>query len=200
MTTTTGDDVDTGHPDPASRSGRGRHTVRWVTLPAATAALALLGLLIYARPPDPGRPVVGKPAPNAEVTYATLDGPPLSLASLRGRYVMLNFFASWCVPCQQEHPALQAFQAKHEAIGDAVVVQVLYSDTERAARAFWAKRGAVGPLLLDPDGQFALDYGVRGPPETFFISPDGVVLGYKISVVTEELLEDVLARAKAGRP
>lgn len=193
------DDVDTDQVE-AGRAGRGRHPVRWFVAAAATAILALLGLLVYAKPPDPGRPVVGKLAPNADVAYATLDGAPLSLASLRGRYVMLNFFASWCVPCQQEHPDLQAFQAKHQATGDAVVVQVLYSDTEKAARAFRDQRGPVGPLLLDADGQFALDYGVRGPPETFFISPDGFVLGYKISLVTEELLEDVLVRAKAGRP
>ena len=177
MTTTLADDVidDDDHTGPKApgRSGRRRHTVRWVVAVAATAILALLGLLVYAKPPDPGRPVVGKLAPNADVAYATLDGPPLSLASLRGRYVMLNFFASWCVPCQQEHSDLQAFHAKHQAIGDAVVVQVLYSDTEKAARAFRDQRGPVGPLLLDPNGQFALDYGVRGPPETFFISPDG---------------------------
>jgi cytochrome c biogenesis protein CcmG/thiol:disulfide interchange protein DsbE len=194
------DDDDDVRPELSGRAGRGGHTVRWASAVAATVVVALLGLLVYAKPPDPGRPVVGKLAPNADVAYATLDGAPLSLASLRGRYVMLNFFASWCVPCQQEHPDLQAFQARHQAIGDAVVVQVLYSDTEKAARAFRDQRGPVGPLLIDPDGQFALDYGVRGPPETFFISPDGYVLGYKISLVTEELLEDVLARARAGRP
>ena len=146
MTTTLADDViddddHTGRPDAAGQPGRGRHTVRWVVAVAATAVLALLGLLVSAKPPDPGRPVVGKPAPNADVAYATLDGAPLSLASLRGRYVMLNFFASWCVPCQQEHSDLQAFQSKPQAIGDPVIVQVLYSDTEKAARAIRDKGG-----------------------------------------------------------
>ena len=193
-------DLQSRHPNASGPPGRGRHAVRWATLASATAVLGLLGLLVTAKPPDPGRPVVGKLAPNAEVSYATVDGEPTSLDSLRGRYVMLNFFASWCVPCQQEHTDLQAFQAKHQAIGDAIVVQVLYSDTEKAARAFRAERGPVGPLLLDPNGRFALDYGVRGPPETFFISPDGFVLGHRISLVTQELLQDVLGRAKAGQP
>ena len=68
--------------------------------------------------------MVGKLAPNTDVAYPTLDGPPMSLASLRGRYVMLNFFASWCVPCQQEHADLQAFEAGPAAIGDATARRV----------------------------------------------------------------------------
>ncbi len=146
--------------------------------------------------------VVGKPAPSATRAFETLETTDrVALADLRGRYVVLNFFASWCVPCEQEHPELMKFQQRHAATDDATVVQVLYNDKPGPARQFFRERGAGGwPVLIDEQGQFALDYGVTGPPETFLIDPQGNVLAGVKGAINFDRLEDLLVRAKAGRP
>ncbi|MEO5678037.1 MAG: redoxin family protein, partial [Acidimicrobiales bacterium] len=134
--------------------------------------------------------------------FATINGPEqVHLSDFRGRYVVLNFFASWCNPCKVEHPQLLSFQRQHAALGDATVVQVLYSDKPSAARDFFKERGDGGwPVLIDEEGQFALDYGVTGPPTSFLIDPQGFVLVSVKSAIDQAGLEDLLARAKQGRP
>jgi cytochrome c biogenesis protein CcmG/thiol:disulfide interchange protein DsbE len=122
-------------------------------------------------------PLVGRVAP--DVTGRGLDGATVRLADLRGHFVVLNFFATWCIPCQREHPELVKFAAQHKDRDDARVLQVIFDDTVSAARQFAEKKAVAWPVLDDPDGQVALDFGVRGPPESFLIAPDGTVL-YKI--------------------
>ena len=161
---------------------------------------ALVALLVAAKEPNPASQITGQSAPSADQRFETLAGDAASVASLRGRYVFLNFFASWCVPCEQEHPQLVAFQERHASIGDATVLQVIFSDTPDAARSFFQRRGGPDwPVLIDPKGQFALDYGVRAPPETFLIDPSGVVVANVKGAVDAPGLEVLLGRAKAGR-
>jgi len=169
---------------------------------AGLVLAAFVVLLVGAKQPDSKSTVVGRPAPSTDRAFATLDGgSPLRLADFRGRYVVLNFFASWCVPCEQEHPELVRFQQRHMGPGDATVVQVLYNDKPNAAREFFRKRGLGGwPVLIDDQGQFALDYGVTGPPESFLIDPQGNVLAGVKSAIDDAGLEDLLTRAKQGRP
>jgi len=181
---------------------RGRRSVLITVMVAAVVLGAFVVLLVGAKQPDSKSTVVGRPAPSTDRAFATLDGgTQVRLADFRGRYVVLNFFASWCVPCEQEHPELVQFQQRHAATGDATVVQVLYNDKPSAAREFFRKRGAGGwPLLIDDQGQFALDYGVTGPPESFLIDPQGDVLAGVKSAINDAGLEDLLSRAKQGRP
>ena len=175
-------------------------------LVTALVAAVVLGvfflLLVGAKAPSSRSRVVGKPAPSATRDFATLKSTDrVALADFRGRYVVLNFFASWCVPCEQEHPELVRFQQRHAALGDATVVQVLYNDKPGPAREFFRKRGDGGwPVLIDEQGQFALDYGVTRPPESFLIDPQGNVLTGVKGAIDEARLEDLLGRAKAGRP
>ena len=173
---------------------------RWIALGVAVALVAaFLVLLVGAKRPADKSVLPGRPAPGAETAYATIDGGTQSLAALRGRYVVLNFFASWCVPCEQEHPELLNFQQRHSAAGDATVVQVLFNDKPDAARRFFDERGSGGwPVLVDPTGRFALDYGVTGPPETYIIDRQGVVIGAVKGGLNDALLEDALNRAKQG--
>jgi cytochrome c biogenesis protein CcmG/thiol:disulfide interchange protein DsbE len=161
---------------------------------------AFVVLLVGAKQPDPRSAVVGKPAPSTDRSFTTLQTTDrVRLADFRGRYVVLNFFASWCDPCKVEHPELLHFQQQHAAVGDATVVQVLYSDKPGPARRFFQVRGEGGwPVLIDDEGQFALDYGVTGPPETFLIDPQGNVLAAVKSAINDAGLEDLLARAKQG--
>jgi cytochrome c biogenesis protein CcmG, thiol:disulfide interchange protein DsbE len=141
-------------------------------------------------------PLLGKPAP--AVSGTTLSGGHFALSSLRGRWVFVNFFASWCPPCQQEEPDLVAFAYQHRKAGDAALVSVVYSDTVSNARAFLAQAGATWPAVVDPGGQIALDYGVRDPPETFLISPGGVVLVHLDGAVTDAGLDYWLGQARRG--
>lgn len=185
---------------PVAVSRRGRLT----TVVTAALAVPLAGLVavLATRPLATTRlaesPLVGKPAP--EIAAATLDGGDFRLASLRGRWVVVNFFATWCVPCRQEHPHLVRFHERHTQRGDAAVVGVIYDDSPDAVRRFQRREGGSWPMLLDPDGRIALEFGVAGVPESFVIAPDGVIVARIVGGVRDDELEAVLVEAATRRP
>jgi len=181
----------------------GDHRTRralWIAVAVAVPLALLIGVLAT-RPPSATRavrsPLVGKPAPPIEAM--TVDGQQASLSSLRGRWVVVNFFATWCVPCRQEHPDLVRFSQAHQAAADATVLAVVYSDNTQAVREFRDKEGGTWPMLTDPKGRIALDYGVSGVPESFLISPDGIVVAKLLGGVRADDLDQLLYRAKSGR-
>jgi cytochrome c biogenesis protein CcmG/thiol:disulfide interchange protein DsbE len=186
-----------GEEDVGARRPR---TLRWVALALAVVLVLFVGLLATREPARnrlAGSPLLGKPAP--EVTGTALDGTTVRLSQFRGRYVLLNFFATWCVPCRREHPELVAFSQRHQAAGDAQVLAVIWDDDPAAVRRFFETRGGDWPVIEDPRGKVALDFGARGPPETFLIDPDGFVLFRRVGEVNAAFLEDLLARAKASQ-
>jgi cytochrome c biogenesis protein CcmG, thiol:disulfide interchange protein DsbE len=178
---------------------RGRHTARWI---AGIVLVVIAGMvvLLATRPPaaatEVWTPLLGKTAPN--IVGTTVTGQRFDLNSYRGRWVFVNFFATWCPPCQQEEPDLVTFAYQHRAPGDAALVSVVYNDTPANARAFDASSGATWPAVIDPGGQISIHYGVSGPPETFLISPTGVVVAHLDSSVTAGDLDQQLASARAA--
>jgi len=184
------------HPTPPGR----RRTIRWFAFLAVVPALGLV-VVLASRPPVATRTVrsqlFGKPAP--DIAGPTIEGARIRLSDYRGRWVLVNFFATWCVPCRQEHPDLIAFRERHRAIGDAEVLGVIYSDSIGAVRQFRAEQGGDWPMVADPGGRIALDFGVAGVPESFLISPDGTVVSKVVGGVRAADLEDLLARAKNSR-
>jgi cytochrome c biogenesis protein CcmG/thiol:disulfide interchange protein DsbE len=140
--------------------------------------------------------LVGRPAP--EVTGPGLDGAAFRLSSLQGKYVLVNFFATWCVPCVREHPEMVRFAARHEGVGDAAIVSVVYDDERPDVRRFFAERGGDWPVVDAPGAK--VDWGVRGVPESFLVAPDGTVLTRIVGGVTASGLERLLAQAKRDRP
>lgn len=172
----------------------------WISV-AVAVPLFLLVAVLATRAPSATRalksPLVGKPAPPIEST--TVDGQGAGLSGVRGKWVVVNFFATWCVPCRQEHPDLVRFSQAHTATGDAAVIAVVYSDNTQAVREFRDKEGGTWPMLTDPKGRIALDYGVSGVPESYLISPDGIVVAKLLGGVRADDLEQLLNRAKAGR-
>jgi cytochrome c biogenesis protein CcmG/thiol:disulfide interchange protein DsbE len=123
----------------------------------------------------------GKPAP--DFTLGRLDRPgSLQLSSLRGKVVVLNFWASWCQPCKEEVPALDA--ASKEFGGKAVVVGVDVRDASGEARRFMRKYGLSYPAVHDNRDLTWPKYGLTGLPETFFLDRRGRVVQHVLSRVT----------------
>jgi cytochrome c biogenesis protein CcmG/thiol:disulfide interchange protein DsbE len=192
--TITVDDDDT----PRARLHR-RHTAKWVAGVTLVVGAALIAVLAT-RPPqtatEVNTPLVGQVAPG--IAGTTLGGGSFDLTAERGRWVVVNFFASWCPPCQQEQPELVAFAYAHRSAGDAALVGVVFDDGTSTARGFMRSTGASWPAVVDPGGQVALNYGVRGPPETFLVAPDGTVVAHFDGPMTNAALDYWLARAKRG--
>jgi cytochrome c biogenesis protein CcmG/thiol:disulfide interchange protein DsbE len=164
----------------------------WIAGTVALVVAALMAVLATRSPAVTkvaDSPLIGHAAP--EITGQALDGTTVRLADLRGQFVVLNFFATWCIPCQREHPELLRFAQSHQA-GNGRVLQVIFDDTAAAARRFAEKNPVPWPVLSDPDGQVALDFGVRGPPESFLIGPDGTVLFKIVGQVDEVGLNRLL--------
>jgi cytochrome c biogenesis protein CcmG/thiol:disulfide interchange protein DsbE len=179
---------------------RHRHTARWIAVVVLVVTAALIALLATrpsASATEVYTPLLGKGAP--ALTGTTATGGRFDLATDRGRWVVVNFFASWCPPCQDEAPGLVTFAYQHRAAGDAVLVGVIYDDATSSARNFDTSVGATWPAVVDPGGQIALRYGVRGPPETFLISPAGIVVAHFDGAIPGSgFLDRQLAAARAA--
>ena len=161
-------------------------------LARAVIVVALLGLvmvltLAFRRDPHDIRSgIVGKPAP--AFALARLDGAgELALSQYAGKVVVVNFFASWCLPCKQENPALVRVYERYRG-SDVVIVGILYQDSLDSGRAYVRDMGVVWPTVVDDAGRVALSYGVFGIPETFFIGPDGIIAGRHIGPIDEATL------------
>jgi cytochrome c biogenesis protein CcmG, thiol:disulfide interchange protein DsbE len=153
----------------------------------AIAALVVVLVLAFRRDPlDIRTGTIGKPA--AAFTLAKLDGPgSVSLSEYAGKVVVVNFFASWCLPCKQENPALVRVYERYRA-SDVVFLGLLYQDSHDSGLAYARDNGITWPTAEDADGRVAFSFGVRGVPETFFIDPQGVIQGRHIGPVDETTL------------
>ncbi|HXF57077.1 MAG TPA: TlpA disulfide reductase family protein [Actinomycetota bacterium] len=137
-------------------------------------------------------PLLGRPAP--EFALPTLQGDGVvRLSDLRGRVVVLNFWASWCADCRLEHPHLLAAWDRYRERG-VVFLGISFEDRRSDALAYLRELGGDWPHLWDPGSSTALAYGVYGVPETFFIGPDGRVAYKQVGPVDYELLTSQIAR------
>jgi cytochrome c biogenesis protein CcmG, thiol:disulfide interchange protein DsbE len=167
----------------------------------AAVAAPLLAILVMNLGRDPHyvrSPLVGTMAPPFALSPVDGGGAGVRLDALRGRAVVLNFWATWCVPCLQEHEAL-ADGAR--AFLDVQFAGVVYEDDEARTRRFLAQRGAEAyPMLLDPGGKTAIAYGVFGVPETFFIDRSGRIVDKYVGPLDRETLAALVRKAGAGTP
>jgi cytochrome c biogenesis protein CcmG, thiol:disulfide interchange protein DsbE len=149
-------------------------SARLVALVVGLTLVALLGLMIWgigkrAAGTAGSVPVAVRPAPSFALTL--LDGTPFNLGDVRGKPVVVNFWASWCIPCEEEAAVLeQASRAYRDRV---VFVGVNVQDTEPLARDFLRRFGVTYPNGRDATGAIAVEYGMSGVPETYFVDRDG---------------------------
>jgi cytochrome c biogenesis protein CcmG/thiol:disulfide interchange protein DsbE len=171
---------------------------RWIIPLAVVPVLILLAYGFKTNPREIPSPLIGKPA--AKFTLKSFDGGQVSLEALRGKVVLLNFWASWCYPaCYEEAPALergwQAFKDR-----DLVLIGINIQDKDEPARKFLKEFGHTFPNAPDPSGRVSLDYGVYGVPETFFIDRAGRVRYKHVGAVTDAIFKEQAEKLLAERP
>jgi peroxiredoxin len=164
-------------PSPADRRQRTARIVFW-----AGAGLLAASLIFAAS-------IKLREAVPADFSLPALDGGTIRLADFRGKTVVLNFWASWCVPCLEEMPELESFHQNHRS-GDVVIIGVNVGETPQTARAFAHKVGVTFPIALDADTSVATRYGMRGLPMTIIVGPEGFIRWKHLGQVTREMVEE----------
>lgn len=167
----------------------------WVRPVAYGSLLALLGLVGWGLVRAQAGPRDQGPAP--DFSLATFSGEQVSLSALRGQVVVINFWASWCPPCRAEAPLLEAAWRHYRDRG-VVFLGVNIQDREANARGFLEEFGITFPNGRDPRNRIAIDYGVYGLPETFFISRDGLITYKHIGAIGGDLLAGKMEEALRG--
>ncbi|HET9424880.1 MAG TPA: TlpA disulfide reductase family protein [Gemmatimonadaceae bacterium] len=163
---------------------------------AVTPVIALFAFGFTRDPASIPSPLPGRPAPpfslsvftGGDVPHPLAAGDSIRLRDLRGKVVVVNFWASWCGPCRAEHAALSETAREYQS-RPVQFLGVLYSDTVPAALRWISEMGGqTYPAVTDPGSVTAIDYGVYGVPETFVIDPDGRVVRKHVGPVTATLL------------
>ena len=136
-------------------------------------------------------PAIGSPVQDFELPILT--GGSQRLSALKGKPVVINFWASWCAPCKEEMPLLDRLSQNHS--GDLAVLGVNYAETPEVVQEFVQESGISFPILLDETGRVSDLYYVRNYPTTFFIDADGVLRAQHIGLLSEEALARYLSLA-----
>jgi cytochrome c biogenesis protein CcmG/thiol:disulfide interchange protein DsbE len=163
------------------------------TFVVVIGVLAVIGLLGYGLLSKGGDTIaVGDPAPDMELSELGGDGSG-EIADYRGKWVLVNFWASWCTPCRSEAPALETFQRQHSPEGF-TVLGINLDDTSDDAIAFVRRYGLTYPQLRDGDGSDRRDaYGMTGLPESFLVDPAGKLAVIRRGPVDERYLAEQVA-------
>jgi cytochrome c biogenesis protein CcmG/thiol:disulfide interchange protein DsbE len=189
-------------PAPPGPNRSGRLLILVVLVVVAVVLPAAAALLDRAEPATRLKPVTSSSPPAAQ-TYPPgtpapalrlpgLDGGQVDLAALRGRPVVVNFWASWCDPCVREFPLLRQAAAGHRP-DRLTVVGVLSGDSPAAARPFLRRNHATWPIALDPNATTATAWGAVGLPHTWFIRRDGTLASHQLGELTQASLDRQLA-------
>lgn len=190
--------VSTSNTSGAPSNGNNANLDSTVRRSRLIALLVVVGLIVmvavFATRPSPQSrqqqqaqsALVGQPAPDVKGT--TLGGEAFDLGNLRGRWVVVNFFATWCGPCLEEHPELVAFSNRYsnaqEKADAPQVVSIAYQDKRANVEEFFKNNGGNWPILPDDSGATAVAFGARGLPESFIVDPQGNIAGHKSGGVT----------------
>lgn len=184
------------------RPRRRRPWMWWGAVLAVVLAVgtgAVFGARLDQDPALVTTPLIGEPVTDRPLPYLEQEG-EISLQDLRGEIVVVNFWASWCVACREEHPALTAAASAYQDAG-VKFVGIVFQDRESTATAFLDKMGRGENYLYftDPGSRVAIDFGVFGVPETFFIDRQGRIAAKITGASTLPLVTRVLDEMLAGK-
>ena len=185
-------------PDAESSPGRGP-SIAWAALPVAVALVLLVAVLATrdsGSQRNASSPILGGLAP--AVSGVTTSGDDFNIDDWRGRWVIVNFFSTTCVPCIIEHPELIAFHERHLESGDAQIVSIVFDDSEHNVREFFAEHGGDWPVLAEGSGAAAISYGVTGVPESYLVAPSGVVVWKQLGGVKADAIDAVIERLETS--
>jgi cytochrome c biogenesis protein CcmG/thiol:disulfide interchange protein DsbE len=184
---------------PVARRAHRSRLVLWISLSVAAALAVLVTVLATSRPAgqvSANSPLIGKRAP-AISGRSVLGGQPIALSSFSGKWILVNFAASWCVPCRQEMPELQAFNRNHAANRNAVILTVAYDEGDVPRLASYLRGDHASWPAVD-DGSAVVTYGIRGIPESYLVDPAGTVVAKFVSGVNAQQLNAFIANWSAG--
>ena len=177
-------------------SNASRRTPVWVRVALIVGpAAAFVALLSVALADREGVPRVGDSAPDFSAPLLTEDG-TLALSELRGRPAVLNFWASWCKPCEDEAPMLQAAHERY--VDEVAFVGINIKDAESDARAFVERWRIDYPNVKDEGGRIYDDYALTGQPESFFIDAGGEIVAHVPGPLFEDDLDRLLGVLVTG--
>jgi len=177
-----------------------RHPIRWIALGVAIVVVAFTVVLALNHRSEPSVPrLVQEHGSAPDFTLKTLDGKTISTSALKNKTYVVNFFNSWCIPCQQEAPALKAFYQEHKNEADFAMVGIIIDDDASTMRNYVSKQKIDWPVAVDPQGSTSLGFGTTGQPETYVIAPDGVAVCGTLGTSTQQVLDIWLQAARNGQ-
>lgn len=158
--------------------------------------LALAAAVLLLTQADALKGTFSKPPPEKkeaahDFTLPLLDGKTFRLGDYRGKPVMINFFASWCLPCREEMPVIEKIVQEYQPKG-VIFLGVAVDDTEKKMKDFVARYGVSFPVGLDKTSEIQKTFGLYGIPTTYFIDKHGIINYFHSGTVTEELLQHEL--------
>ncbi|MEO5328504.1 MAG: DsbE family thiol:disulfide interchange protein [Magnetococcus sp. THC-1_WYH] len=171
-----------------------------ILLVGVVTILALFALGLENDPRNIPSPLVGRPASPFSVS-ALDDGPPVTLESYRGRWLLVNFWGSWCVSCRSEHRYLMKLARMTADRRDFAMIGVDFKDTREGGKEFLASLGDPGyRQAFDPDQKIAIDWGVYGAPETYLVDPAGIIRHKQVGPLYEGWFEKVALPIMEKKP
>src|ERR1700694_3243175 len=176
-----------------------RLRARWIALMVGAVLVAFGVVLAVQHRNEPSVPrLVQEHAAVPDFSVTSLDGKKIDAASLRGKTYVVNFFNSWCIPCQQEAPALQAFYDEHKGEHDFAMLGIVRQDEASAIRGYVAAEKVTWPVALSGADQASLDFGTIGQAQTVVVSSDGVMVCGASGPSTQAALDTWLRAARMG--
>lgn len=191
--------------DAEGQGNRQRVIVMVIVAAPLIALFTLLGFALARSGGVPAGVAINSAFGEAEVTtefardftLTTFTGEEVRLSGLRGRYVMVDFWSSWCPPCREEAPVLAAAYDRYRTQGVEFVGVAVWDVQEEAAR-FIEDSGATYPAGVDTRGVIGVDYGLTGIPEKYFIDPQGHIVRKYVGPMSEDVLNGILQELLAA--